>query len=423
MKRWAFSCLLAALCGNAAALPQQADVPEPTQQPVHEPVRNPEMYREALRLLNEGRPDEANVLLQRFLEQEPEHAGAWLDLALSECELGNSAEAMRLFATIEERFDPPPGIREVIAARRADGCKGSHLRPASWLMSVSRGRSDNVNQGASSPTGSIGSGSSQTEFELDPSFLPKADNYVAASASFLRPLSGRGSLVFVQAYTQKYDSVKEQDVSSLLGALEHAWNLDNWRLRGTVAYGVTSLGGALYQRQQQAQLRVAAPLGLLLPKYLDFAMAANLNHVNYPTRASYDGDTWELSSTLTYRHQRNQVQLTVSGLKDNGASDRPGGDRRGGFANLQWYTSLSKGWYAEAGLSHQVWLGSQVYSPELIDVVRRQRTTTGRAAVQYYFLPNYSLYLEARATRNHENIGLFQYNVRSVQLGLRWDNF
>jgi hypothetical protein len=64
-----------------------------------------------------------------------------------------------------------------------------------------------------------------------------------------------------------------------------------------------------------------------------------------------------------------------------------------------------------------------VYSPELIDVVRRQQTMTGRGAVQYYFRPNYSLYMEARASHNHENIGLFQYNVRSVQFGLRWDNF
>ncbi|AVR98397.1 tetratricopeptide repeat protein [Pseudoduganella armeniaca] len=419
MRRLLWTWLLALCCGAAAA--QETDVPTPAAAPAYEPVRNPEMYREALRLLNEGRPDEAAVLLQRFLQQEPEHAGAWLDLALSECELGNSDEALRLFGAIEERFDPPPGIREVIAARRAEGCQRARVRPASWLLSVSRGRSDNVNQGASSPTGVIGSGGNQTDFELDPAFLPKADNYVTATASFLKPLNNKGTLAIVQAYAIRHDSVGEQDVSSLLGAIEHGMTLGTWRVRGTAAIGATTLGGQLYQRQQQAQVRVMPPIPL--PKYLDLSIAANVNHVNYPTRDSYDGNTWELSSTLTYRNQSNQVLLTASRLYDDGAAARPGGDRKGWFGNLQWYTSLGGGWFAEAGLSHQIWLGSKVYSPELIDVVRRQQTTTGRAAIQYYFRPNSSLYLEGRATRNHENIGLFQYNVRSVQLGLRWDNF
>ncbi len=420
MKYRILALLLAACCGTAGAW-QQTGANPPAEARTHEQVRNPEMYREALRLLNDGHPDEAAVLLQRFLEQEPEHAGAWLDLALSECELGNAAEAERLFAAIEARFDPPPGIREVIAARRAEGCRRVHIRPASWLLSTSRGRSNNVNQGASSPTGSLGSGSNQTEFELDASFLPKADNFTSATASFLKPLNNKGALAIVQAYTVKHDHVAEQDMTSVLAAVEQAWTPGRWRVRGTVAYGASTLGGVLYQRQQQAQVRVAPPLSL--PKYLDLAVAASLNHVNYPTRESYDGNTWELSSTLTWRNSSNQVQLTLSGLKDNGEATRPGGDRRGGFGSLQWYTSLGRGWFAEAGLTHQIWLGSQAYSPELIDIVRRQQTTIGRGAVQYYFRPNYSLYMEARATRNHENIGLFQYNVRSVQFGLRWDNF
>jgi hypothetical protein len=422
VKRSLLACLLAALCGTAGARePADAAPAAPAEQRPQGDVRNPEMYREALRLISEGHADEAAVLLQRFLEQEPEHAGAWLDLALSECELGNAAEAERLFAAIVARFDPPPGILEVIAARRAEGCRRVYIRPASWLLSTSRGRSDNVNQGASSPTGSLGSGSNQTEFELDPSFLPKADSYTTATASFLQPLNNKGTLAIVQAFAVRHDHVDEQDMTSVLAAIEQAWKPGNWRVRGTVAYGASMLGGVLYQRQQQAQVRVTPPLPL--PKNLDLTVAASLNHVSYPTRESYDGNTWELGSTLTWRNSRNQVQLTLSGLKDNGEASRPGGDRRGGFGNLQWYTSLGSGWLAEAGLSHQVWFGSEVYSSGLIDVVRRQRTTTGRGAVQYYFRPNYSLYMEARATRNHENIGLFQYNVRSVQFGLRWDNF
>lgn len=55
--------------------------------------------------------------------------------------------------------------------------------------------------------------------------------------------------------------------------------------------------------------------------------------------------------------------------------------------------------------------------------MRQQDTATARAALQWYVRPGVSLYLEGRAVRNRENIALFQYNSRAVQLSLRWDNF
>lgn len=384
------------------------------------PIKNPELYQEALRLINENRPDEATPLLQRFLRDEPDHAGAWLDLALSECALGHLAEAERLFDAVELRFQPPPSIRELIAGQRASGC-GQQLRPASWLLNLARGHSSNVNQGASHDSGSIGSGSNQTEFELDPEFLPKRDSYRQINASYLQALDARNTMLIVQAYAIKHDHVGEQDTTSLLGALEQGWQWGDWRARGTLAYGVATLGGTLYQRQQQVQLRLLPQLRL--PQHMDLALAANLSHVEYPTRRSFDSNTWELSSTLSYRSPAQQAQLTLSSLRDHGAAIRPGGDRSGWFANLQWYTALGRGWQAEMGLSHQLWRSERVYSPGLIDVTRRQNTTLARGALQWYFSPSYSLYLEARATRNRENIALFEYKARSVQLGLRWDNF
>ena len=74
-----------------------------------------DLYRDALRSIAEGRRDDATDALERVIAQEPLHAGAWLDLALVRCDLGNMAEAERLFQAIEQRFAPPPEIRELIA--------------------------------------------------------------------------------------------------------------------------------------------------------------------------------------------------------------------------------------------------------------------------------------------------------------------
>ena len=95
-----------------------------------------------------------------MVQQEPEHAGAWLDLAILQCKLGYAQEAERLFAEIEARFQPPPGIREIIARLRAQGCAG--WQPVKRLsLMVGRGISDNVNQGASTPNFTIGGGVSR----------------------------------------------------------------------------------------------------------------------------------------------------------------------------------------------------------------------------------------------------------------------
>ena len=77
----------------------------------------------------------------------------------------------------------------------------------------------------------------------------------------------------------------------------------------------------------------------------------------------------------------------------------------------------------EAGLSHQHWRSDDIYSAGLIETRRRQNTTTLRTAGQWTVRPHTSVVLEWRGTFNRENISLFQYNSRALQLSLRWDNF
>jgi tetratricopeptide (TPR) repeat protein len=397
--------LLAALaCGAAAA----ADDAPPQD----------ELYQEALRALAEGRPNDATDMLSRLIEQQPRHAGAWLELAITQCDLGNADEAERLFRQIEQRFSPPPGILEVIATHRKRGCQRlDSARPASWQVGVGRGHDSNVNQGTYNSTFSIGG----TPGELTPEFLPHPDGYQLVSASYVRPLNTAGTMAIVQLYDRRNDHEHSQDSTSLLAGIEHAWTLGRWRARATGAYGAITLDGKLYQRQEQVQLRAAPPI--TLPDKLDFAAMLNFSHVSYPSRTAYDGNTAELGGVLSYRGKAAQGQFILSKLHDNGSAERPGGNRDGWYASAQWYTVLGRDLYGEATLSQQSWRGSSVYAPDLVDVVRRQHTTSARAALQWYFRPNTSLQLEGRLVRNRENISLFEYNSRALQLSLRWDNF
>jgi tetratricopeptide (TPR) repeat protein len=414
MKRWFAGAVLATAFLPCLAQAQEKDVP----------ARQEALYRAALRALGEGRLEEASALLQQVVSQEPRHAGAWLDLAISQCELGNAAEAERLFTRFEQHFPVSPGIAEAIARYRATGCgkpAPDARRGGVWLLAATRGHDDNVNQGASDPRFSIGSGSAQTEYELDPAFLPKGDSFSQLGASWVRPLGGSGTSAIVQAYGRWHDHEHVQDTASALGALEHGWKAGDWRLRGTAALGYVTLDRVLYQRQQQLQARLTPPLRLA-PE-AEFAFYGNLNHVIYPTRSAYDGNTLELGGIFGYRAGHSLTQATLTRLRDDSAEGRPGGDRKGWFGNLQWYADVTARLSLEAGLTHQRWRSDGIYSPGLIETRRLQQTTTLRAAGNWQLQPHTSVVLEWRGTFNRENISLFQYNSRALQLSLRWDNF
>lgn len=439
--RWTPWLLAAALCMTGARAQETAqaagqDTPPPpvqeamqeatpAEKPVFAPVQHEELYLRAMRALTEGRADEAAALLNRFLETEPQHAGAWLDLAISQCELGNAQQAEKLFAEIEQRFDPPPGIREVIQSHRAQGCKPTPRPRPKPLLSLTgtRGYDTNVNQGASSDTFATGSGNDLTEWELSDDFLPKSDQFTSASVDYFYPLDNSGTLLYAQARTRRHDSVREQDTDAVTVGIDRPWRVGLWRGRASLTVGAIRLDGALYQKQSQVQVRVSPPVALLLPERLDWSLVSSFSHLSYPTRTSFDSNIAELGTTLTYRSPKAQVLLSTGVQNDHGNAERLGGDRHGWYGNAWLYGRLAEKITGELGWSAQGWRGQRVYSPEIIDIVRRQNTRQLRAAASYAVMPNHSVILEWRTVRNKENISLFAYNSRTVQLSWRWDGF
>lgn len=428
-------CLTTAHAGEsgsaAAGAPPPAGALSPALSPTASSAPSPDaaaaqdaaqeaLYREAVRALEDGRAEEANRLLLRFLEGEPQHAGAWLDLAISQCQLGRTAEAERLFQEIPQRFHTPAGILDIIAEQRASGCKGPVLRGV-FMLTVTRGYDSNVNQGASSSTFQTGSGSNELQWELGPEFQPKPDRYSQLVADYSQQLNQGGLSGFAQLRARRNDSVHTQDLVSLLAGLEQPWQWGRWRARGTLALSALQLDGQYYQRQSQVQLRVTPPLPL--PESLELSLSSGLSHVNYPTRDKYDSNTLELGAMLRYYARATLVQATLGALSDRGQSGRLGGDRVGGYGTVlvdtRWGDRLS----TQLQVSRQVWRSDAVYSEKIIDIKRHQDTGQLSGSATWRLQPRHSLQLEARVVRNRENIGLFQYNSRTLQLSYRWDNF
>lgn len=376
-----------------------------------------ELYQDALRSIAEGRRSDASRELMRLIDKEPMHAGAWLDLAMTQCALGHAEEAERMFATIETRFTPSRAILELIAEAREQGC--AHWRPASTLTLVAgRGVDQNVNQGATTARYVIDAPGGQVEYELDEDFRPMHDQYTMLWGDYTREITPNGSTAFLQFAARRNDHLGQYDNGSLFAGLDSPWRLGRWTVRTSGTVGVVTLGGQLYQRQAQLQARVNVPLPL--PPAFQLSVLGGAGYNDFVTLSNFNARTAELRSVLAWRGQDTYASAGAGVLADRAVAQRPGGDRRGVFANLLVRRRLAGPFTGELAYTHQAWDSKLAYSPGLIEQVRAQRTGVARASLTWALSRNQSLQLEARQVRNRENISIFQYNNRQLQLSWQW---
>lgn len=420
----------ALLLSACVALAHAQEAPSPAVRPaavLSDPARpeaaaTPEdnattvLYQQALRALAEGRRIDASRMLQQVIDKEPRHAGAWLEIALIQCGLGNGLEAERLFDTVETRFNPGPELLELIAETREQGCK-PWTPTSSLAFSFGRGSDANVNQGASTSTLRVEG--TTIELPLLDEFRPKRDDYVAGSLDYVRDLTPNGTSGFVQAQWRRNDREHQYDSSVLFAGVESPYRFGNWGVRTTGVAGLVELGGHAYQRQVQAELRVIPPVPL--PRNTAFDLMGGVTYNDYLRLTSFNSRTFELRPELAYRNGDLTANASLGLLDDHGEAGRPGGNRHGQFVNLAVQRTL--GWNLTGRLTYtrQTWRSDRAYAPELlIPQIRDQATQVLRASLTYQFNAHHSVLLEARGVRNQENIPIFQYNNRQLQLSWRW---
>lgn len=410
---------LAAMAG-AAAQEAAAGAAEPpasapaAADPAPEPDEIQLLYREALQSIAEGRKQDAKETLERVVSREALHAGAWLDLALIQCGLGNQAEAERMFRHIERAFAPPPSILELIAEARATKCNAWQAL-SQFSLTSARGTSSNVNQGTNA-TGSVAG--LPVDLPVTDEFKPMRDSYLSVSADYWRDLSPNGTVGTVQFQARRHDRLNDYDSAYLFAGVDSPWRSGDWTWRTSALVGLISLGGHLYQEQVQLQLRVEPPLPL--PSGVKFNLSTAVSRADYRTLSNFDSNTGELRGQLTYRAGNNYVSGSAGYLVDKASGERPGGDRRGWLTNLSWRRNLPANATGELAYSRQNWNGEQPYSPGFIDVVRDQVTHVWRGSLSYPLSARQALILDARVVQNKENIALFRYNDRQLQLSWQW---
>ena len=402
------------LCAASLASAQQA---QPAPQVPPGAAETDRLYEQALQSISEGRKEDASQTLAEVIEKEPQHAGAYLEVALIQCSLGHSDEAERLFAIIETRFDPPQGILDLINEARQTGCN-KWQGMSSTSLTIARGIDRNVNQGASNPNYLIDIGGGQIELPLLPEFLPQHDQYTVLRADHNREITANGSVGFAQFQGRRNDSLSQYDSAGLFVGVDTPYRFGAWTARTSGMIGMVTLGGKLYQRLAQVQGSVTVPLPL--PDGVQFGLISSATRTRYLTLANFDSSTLELRGQLSYRKGRTYAAATAGVQADRAREGRPGGDRNGHTANLLVRRSMGEMLTGELNYSLQSWRSSDIFAPVLIDQIRNQTTHALRGMLQYAIDKNQTLHVEARVVRNRENISIFQYNNRQLQFGWQW---
>lgn len=375
-------------------------------------------YANAIRLLLEGRLDEARAALENVAVHSPDHAGAWLDLAILQCGLGHPGEAMALFDTIEARFDPPPGIRQLIDLYRQQGC--TLAAPVGHgRIRLGRGHDSNANQGASQPNFSIGSGSGLVNLTLAPEFSPRGDGFTALSLDAAKPLPALGGVLLAQYQWRRYDHLGRYDLQTLTLGLEKPFHRNDWEFALAGVASLNTLGTRLYHSRTQVQVRATPPLAL--PSGWKAGLAASTAHLDYPTLNGYNAQQWEAYGWLTYVTGSVALRFNGGYGADQSRGIRAGGDRDSVFINLNGRMRLGKQLFADFDWAQQRWSDARTYSPGLIDTRRRQETRLWRAALFFPIAQDQGISLEYRDTHNRENISLFEYRSRLMQLSWQMD--
>jgi len=370
-----------------------------------------------MQAIAEGRFEDARALLSRLAAQEPEHAGAWLDLAILQCGLGHATEAEALFAVIELRFAPSAAIREVIAQQRASGCRPQQ-QPGSYQLRVGRGYDDNANQGARDLNLLIGDGAGGTVLALTPEYAPRGDAYLNLQAEGRVPLANNGMVGFGQVLVRRYDHLDPYNLSALSGGLEKPLSWGHWDARLAASVGLVGLGGRLYQTHAQWHVQLTPPLAL--PAGWRFALAAGQSLFEYRGQRVFDAWQTDGRAVLSYRYEGTMLQLASGPLLETGREQRPGGDRKGWSYSAGGRTPLWGKVQAEWQWSRFDWHGSRAYLPGLIDMRREQETEQLRLVLSYPVARQQAVVAEFRQVDHRENISIFSYRARQFSLNWQW---
>jgi len=397
-------------------------------------------YQRAIRSLSSGNYSQAQLLLERITVDVPQHAGAWLDLALLHCQLGEVEKAELIYQRIEQDLQTPASILQVINKMRSQGCKFE----LKWIKQAHAGlgHSSNVNFAPSDGVIRFAGTAPFSELILSPGNRPRSDHFILAEMQTLLPANLKnvwGAQWQGLLQYKKYQQESDQNIltlaigarwSGFLGPLlknsDSLTSPESWEAGfqfnrthiGSTPYENSLFAWAtLWSKEQQEWLESK--------RNWRWGAEWNLSHYQYLQSSNYDAlrfdfklrQQWKLQT----KHALHLFGFSLGPALDRAQSDRPGGDRYGYTGLIEWDARWHPQHQTVAYLQHQslkdkapyntTFFGSQARLPKSTLIVLRQNY---RISLEHQIYAQYSRQI------TKDTINLFSYENQSFILGYSW---
>ncbi|MEY4591683.1 MAG: hypothetical protein RIR18_578, partial [Pseudomonadota bacterium] len=385
---------------------------------------------------------------ERVTLQNPNHAGAWIDLAVANVRLGDGQSAEGLLAFVENSFEPPPALRaqiqqvrqqlqaQQLAERRAEQLAKAQTKDreqsktwrGEWWFQA--GHTNNANAGvATSGITLTPTGADPVYLALDPSRKPRSDAIY----------QWRGLLQHVQPLNSD-DETK--------GFSEWVIQARHKELPNTTGYNAQDIGLA-YSQDRPIQLpwaqmaRLIAGVGVqtyqmggvhLLDSTLLHAgikqpisatcstlARVEIEHRDYQPAGYTDATLQWLTGRIYCTYDKTGVALGA-----RVGQDRPDALRAGGIAYRKELTldvlhAISPVLVLEGSLVVGVAEDQQGYSPLMANNRSRSSAKTNwRVALNWAVEKHWSVVGSIEEYKEEANMPLFNFVERQLLLGLRY---
>ena len=336
-----------------------------------------------------------------------------LALAIQHCLRGEDVQAQAIFKAIKEQLDPPPSHLDIIAQYESSGCKTPSYSPSvRWNVQLGGGYDTNVNQGILTRYMVLGSGLNETELELGDAFRPVPSAFAVAGVDASFRL---GDFAVGQTGIQHRSnaSLPALNLTTLTAGVVRPFVVFDRPGRLQLDVGEAWLGGRQYQQVEAAGVQWLM-LGSEHPWLANVASLRN----RYPSQPDQNS---QLTEAGIWREQMMAPTIGVFGgiaaLYDNALRNRPGGDRKGYRVQLGLSTVWNE-WLIQPRINILRWSSSEVYSPGLVDVVRRHQLTQVGLQLTRPIAQGHQVVVEWRVNDARDSVPLFSY--RGQSLGVYW---
>lgn len=369
------------------------------------------LYDQAQVAISAEQPDKAIAYLLKLVEIDPNHAGAWLDLAILFCQQGEDHRAKLLLNVILQKFPLPPAIHEIVNRYRTQRCAPAAAN-LQWATSLQTGYESNVNQGSTESVFQLGTGPNTIELELTDEAKRHGDLFTGLESNISwRPPDSYNRFAG-QLLLRNYQRMEEYDLAALSASYIHPWTLGNWhhQLSGTAA--TTLLGGQTYQYAAGFQWQ-----GDNKATQLPLQLSASLVEYKYPTNHSFDSTIGKFNISSYFGGQKNwHSQISIGGLLDYSNGERAGGNRTGVWLKASGVRKLAPPWTIDGSIELNSTHSEKHYMPGLLDIPRETRRAALQAGVNREIDGRQYLRLELNITHTNDNIPLFSFTNATLML-------